>query len=41
VHELFHYWHVLHKPFAVVMYLFMLVHVAVAFATGYGWGSRP
>ncbi len=41
VHELFHYWHVLHKPFAVVMYLFMLVHVAVAFATGYGWGGRP
>jgi hypothetical protein len=39
VHELFHYWHVLHKPFAVVMYLFMLVHVAVALATGYGWSS--
>jgi hypothetical protein len=36
-HELFHYWHVLHKPFAVVMYLFMLVHVAVALVTGYGW----
>jgi hypothetical protein len=34
---LFHYWHVLHKPFAVVMYLFMLVHIAVALATGYGW----
>jgi hypothetical protein len=39
VHELFHYWHVVHKPFAVVMYLFMFVHVAVAIATGYGWGS--
>ena len=37
VHELFHYWHVVHKPFAVVMYLFMLVHVAVAVVTGYGW----
>ena len=37
VHELFHYWHVLHKPFAVVMYLFMFVHVAVALVTGYGW----
>ena len=37
VHELFHYWHVLHKPFAVVMYLFMIVHVAVALVTGYGW----
>jgi hypothetical protein len=40
VHELFHYWHVLHKPFAVVMYLFMIVHVAVAIATGYAWGGR-
>jgi hypothetical protein len=40
VHELFHYWHVLHKPFAVVMYLFMIVHVAVAVVTGYGWGTR-
>ena len=29
-HELFHYWHVMHKPFALVMYLFMVVHVAVA-----------
>jgi hypothetical protein len=39
LHELFHYWHVLHKPFALVMYLFMLVHVAVAVATGYGWSG--
>ena len=37
VHELFHYWHVLHKPFALVMYLFLIVHVAVALVTGYGW----
>ncbi|MBI2568813.1 MAG: hypothetical protein HYV63_17475 [Candidatus Schekmanbacteria bacterium] len=36
--RLFHYWHVFHKPFAIVMYLFMIVHVAVALATGYGWG---
>lgn len=36
-HELFHYWHVLHKPFAIVMYVFMILHVAVALATGYGW----
>jgi hypothetical protein len=40
VHELFHYWHVLHKPFAVVMYLFMIVHMAVALITGYGWVAR-
>lgn len=36
LHELFHYWHVVHKPFAVVMYIFMAVHVGVALATGYG-----
>ena len=41
VHELFHYWHVMHKPFAFVMYLFMAVHVAVAVMTGYAWGTRP
>lgn len=37
--RLFHYWHVVHKPFAAVMYLFMIVHIVVALATGYGWGS--
>jgi hypothetical protein len=36
-HRLFHYWHVIHKPFAVVMYVFMVVHVVVASMTGYGW----
>ncbi len=41
VHELFHYWHVLHKPFALVMYAFMLVHVVVAIATGYGRVHLP
>lgn len=39
LHELFHYWHVFHKPFAAVMYLFMVVHVAVAVVTGYGWSG--
>jgi hypothetical protein len=39
-HELFHYWQVLHKPFALVMYVFMIVHVAVALATGYGGMGR-
>jgi hypothetical protein len=40
LHEVFHYWHVLHKPFAIVMYLFMIVHVLVAMVTGYGWVGR-
>lgn len=33
--SMFHYWHVIHKPFAVIMYLFMLVHIGVATMTGY------
>lgn len=39
LHDLFHYWHVLHKPFAVVMYLFLVLHVVVVVLTGYAWGS--
>lgn len=35
---LFHHWHVLHKPFAVIMYLFAAVHIGVAIATGYAFG---
>ncbi len=37
MHELFHYWHVFHKPFAIVMYAVMVVHIGVAFWTGYTW----
>jgi len=33
--RLFHYWHVMHKPFALLMYLIMLVHIGVAIWTGY------
>ena len=36
--QLFYYWHVLHKPFAFLMYLFLIVHVAVVTMTGYGFG---
>lgn len=37
VRDLFHWWHVLHKPFAVIMILIMIVHVGVAAALGYTW----
>lgn len=37
VHQLFHYWHVFHKPFAIIMYLIMLVHVGIAVWMGYTW----
>lgn len=40
LHRLFHHWHVIHRPFAVVVYLFVLVHIAVASLTGYGFGGR-
>lgn len=37
VRDLFHWWHVVHKPFAAVMILVMIVHVGVAVALGYTW----
>lgn len=37
LHRVFHHWHVVHRPFAVVMYVFVLVHVVVASITGYGF----
>ena len=37
IRDLFHYWHVFHKPFAFIMILVMIVHVAVAVALGYTW----
>ncbi len=33
--RVFHHWHIVHKPFAVTMYLFMIVHIAIAWMTGY------
>jgi hypothetical protein len=37
VHRLFHYWHVFHKPFAVIMFLIMFIHIGVAVWLGYTW----
>ena len=34
VREVLHYWHVIHKPFAIVMYVIMVVHITVAMWTG-------
>ncbi|MFA6541088.1 MAG: hypothetical protein WCT99_05740 [Bacteroidota bacterium] len=33
----FHYWHVIHLPFSIIMFLILLVHVGVAVAFGYTW----
>jgi len=35
--KLFKYWHVAHLPFALVMLIIMLVHVAISIIFGYTW----
>ncbi len=37
VHAVFHYWHVVHKPFAYVMIVIMFVHIVVTVTFGYRW----
>ena len=35
--RLFKYWHVVHLPFAITMFVIMLIHVAVTITFGYRW----
>ena len=35
--KLFHYWHVIHLPFAIIMLVIMIIHVGVTVALGYRW----
>jgi hypothetical protein len=35
--KLFKYWHVIHLPFAIIMLVIMLIHVAVTVLLGYHW----
>jgi len=35
--KLFNYWHVAHMPFAIIMIIIMIIHVAVAITFGYKW----
>ncbi len=35
--KLFHYWHVIHLPFAIIMLVIMIIHVGVTLAFGYKW----
>lgn len=35
--RLFKYWHVIHLPFAIIMLVIMLIHVAVTLFFGYRW----
>ncbi len=36
-HRLFHYWHVIHRPFAYTMLVIMVIHTALAILFGYTW----
>lgn len=35
--RLFKYWHIVHLPFAIAMFVIMLIHVAVTIVFGYRW----
>jgi hypothetical protein len=35
--NVFRYWHIVHLPFAIVMFVIMFIHVAVTIAFGYKW----
>ncbi len=35
--KLFKYWHVVHLPFAILMFIIMVIHIAVEFVFGYRW----
>jgi len=35
--QMFYYWHVIHLPFAIIMFIIMFVHIGVAVAFGYTW----
>lgn len=35
--NIFHYWHVIHLPFTIIMFAILVVHVGVAIAFGYRW----
>jgi len=37
VEQIFYYWHVIHLPFAIIMFLTLAVHVGVALWLGYAW----
>ena len=35
--KLFKYWHVVHMPFAIIMLVIVLIHIAVSLTLGYKW----
>lgn len=39
LHRVFQYWHVIHVPFTMILFVIFLVHVATAVLFGYVWGG--
>lgn len=35
--KFFHYWHIAHLPFAIIMFIIMIVHIIVTIIFGYKW----
>jgi hypothetical protein len=35
--KVLHYWHLVHQPFVIIMFLVLLIHVYVAVSMGYTW----
>lgn len=35
--KILHYWHLLHKPFVIIMFLVLMIHVYIAAVMGYLW----
>jgi hypothetical protein len=35
--RILHYWHLVHQPFVIIMFLVLLIHVCVAVRMGYTW----
>ncbi|MHB1686531.1 MAG: BAR domain-containing protein, partial [Ignavibacteriaceae bacterium] len=35
--KIFRYWHVVHLPFAILMFVIMFIHIAVTIIFGYKW----
>lgn len=35
--KIIHYWHLLHKPFVIIMFLILVIHVYVSVKLGYIW----
>jgi hypothetical protein len=35
--RILHYWHLVHQPFVIIMFLVLLVHIGIAVRMGYTW----